>query len=236
VPVIAWVWSNNTREAIQYTQEVARVWADALLSVVPYYNKPNQEWLYRHFRTQAESTSLPIVLYSIPGRSWAGIEVSISALLRLAHDCPNIIGIKEAGGNLERFVQIRRALDAAGFENFLVLSGDDGLTIPAIENQSADGVISVASNIIPWAISQMVRSALNGNLDEARQNHEFYQDFFEWLFLSGEPNPQATKYILSRMSRWRNRFYNTLRLPLIPVWWQSEESLNAVMTRYDIAV
>lgn len=230
--VIGGIGSNNTREAIHYAKVNERVWADAWLSVVPYYNKPNQEWLYRHFRAQAESTELPIILYSIPGRSGAGIELAIPTILRLARDCRNIIGIKEAGGNLERFRNIRLALDSAWFSEFVILSGDDGLTLPAMKDGSASGVISVASNIIPREIIEMVSLANEWNIAQAEVLAARYQKLFEALFMTGEPNPQATKYILSQMEIFGGRFQNVLRLPLIPVSDTSRPILDQVMREY----
>lgn len=232
--VIGGIGSNNTKEAVHYARVNEKSWADAWLSVVPYYNKPNQEWLYQHFRAQAESTWLPIILYSIPWRSGAGIELAIPTLLRLAQDCPNIIGIKEAGGNLERFRNIRLALDAAWFSDFVILSGDDGLTLPAMKDGSANGVISVASNIMPSEMTQMVQLANNWNLDQAEMLARRYQRLFEALFMSGEPNPQATKYILSNMWVFRGKFHNILRLPLIPVSDSSQRVLDEVMHHYNL--
>jgi 4-hydroxy-tetrahydrodipicolinate synthase len=232
--VIGGIGSNSTSEAIHYARENEHAGADAWLSVVPYYNKPNQEWLYQHFRAQAESTSLPIILYSIPGRCGAGVELAIPTILRLANDCPNIIGIKEAGGNLERFQAIRQALDENGLWSFSILSGDDGLTIPAMKLDSANGVISVASNIIPREMSEMVRLANTGNIAQAEVLSNRYQSLFEWLFMKGEPSPQGAKYILSHMRWLRGRFQNILRLPLVPVSETSAERLEEVIHQYHL--
>ncbi len=233
--VIAGAWSNNTKEAILYAREAEHVGADALLSVVPYYNKPNQEWIYRHFSTQAQNTSLPIILYSIPGRSGTGIELHIPTIIRLAKNHPNIVGIKEAGWSLERFIHIRQALDEAWLEKFVILSGDDVLTIPTIQHQSSDGVISVASNILPHEISNMVYEALHRDIDIADRTHQYYLDLFNWLFMPGEPNPQVTKYVLSQMNQFWWRFQNTLRLPLIPISPANEGQVNGLMRQYRIS-
>jgi 4-hydroxy-tetrahydrodipicolinate synthase len=120
--------SNSTQEAIRYTRDAEDAGVDAALVVAPYYNKPTQSGVFLHFREIANQTKLPIILYSIPGR--CGIEISIETVLRLAQECPNILAIKEAGGSVDKVRNMRRALDAAGFKKFQILSGDDGLTLP----------------------------------------------------------------------------------------------------------
>src|SRR5258706_8771680 len=150
IKVLAGTGANATSEAIQLTQEAEKAGADGSLQVAPYYNKPTQEGLYQHFRAIARATKLPIVLYSIPGR--CGIEIGVETVNRLAHDSVNIVGIKESGGNPERVSQLRAALGP----NFTILSGDDALTLPFMA-VGAQGVVSVASNVIPREIAQMVR-------------------------------------------------------------------------------
>lgn len=233
--VIAGAWSNNTREAVQYAQEAEHVWANMLLSVVPYYNKPNQEWLYRHFRTQAEATRLPIVLYSIPWRCGTGVELSLSTITRLATDVPNIVGIKEAWWNLDRFSEIRMALDASWNTGFSILSGDDSLTVPTILTWASAGVISVASNILPREISNMVHEALYRDRWIAERSNEYYRELFDWLFMPGEPNPQVAKYILSRMRQYQWRLNDTLRLPLIGVTEEHQSVIDTLMQKYAIS-
>src|SRR5687768_2168245 len=150
VKVLAGTGANSTEEAIYLTKAAERAGADGSLQVAPYYNKPTQEGLYQHFRAIADATKLPIILYSIPGR--CGIEIGVETVRRLASDCRNIVGIKEAGGQADRVSQIR----AACGPKFTILSGDDSLTLPFMV-VGADGVVSVASNVIPKEVAQMVR-------------------------------------------------------------------------------
>lgn len=186
--VIAGTGSNATTEAVELTKEAEKLGADASLQVAPYYNKPSAEGLYRHFKKVAEAVSIPIVLYSIPGR--CGIEIPVSVVARLAADCPNIVAIKEAGGSVERVNQLKAALP----ESFQILSGDDSLTLPFMAS-GAVGVISVASNMIPAEVEGLVRSFLKGDLTKARELHARYYPLFRDLFL--EPNPVPIKTALA---------------------------------------
>lgn len=199
--VMAGTGSNATSEAIALTVEAAKLGADASLLVAPYYNKPSQEGLYRHFRAIAESVNIPLVLYSIPGR--CGVEIGVETVARLARDCPNIRTIKEAGGSVERVSQLRAALDP----DFEILSGDDSLTLPFL-SVGAVGVISVASNLFPAAISEMVRLWLEGDTSGAQAIHERFYTLFKDLFI--EPNPVPTKFGLSL----RGKMSAEVRLPL----------------------
>src|SRR5438094_4319079 len=151
IKVLAGTGGNSTSEAVYLTQNAEKVGADGSLQVAPYYNKPNQEGLFQHFREVARNTNLPIVLYSIPSR--CGVEIGVETVRRLAQDCKNIIGIKEAGGNPDRVSQLRAELGP----RFEILSGDDSLTLPFMA-LGAQGVISVASNVIPRAVSHMVKA------------------------------------------------------------------------------
>src|SRR5882724_11838696 len=150
IKVLAGTGGNSTSEAIYLTKAAEEAGADGSLQVAPYYNKPTQEGLFQHFHAIAPATKLPIVLYSIPGR--CGVEIGVETVNRLAHDSVNIVGIKEAGGNPERVSQLRAALGP----NFTILSGDDALTLPFMA-VGAQGVISVASNVIPREVAQMVK-------------------------------------------------------------------------------
>ncbi|MEI6279552.1 MAG: 4-hydroxy-tetrahydrodipicolinate synthase [Verrucomicrobiae bacterium] len=199
--VMAGTGSNATSEAVALTTEAERLGADAALLVAPYYNKPSQEGLYRHFRTISESVKIPLVLYSIPGR--CGIEIGVETVVRLAGDCPNICAIKEAGGSVERVSQLRAALPA----EFEIFSGDDSLTIPFL-SVGAAGVISVASNLYPAEISRMVRLWLNGNTAGAAAIHRRFYPLFKDLFI--EPNPVPVKFALSL----RGKILPDVRLPL----------------------
>ena len=199
--VTAGTGSNATSEAVALTVEAARLGADAALIVAPYYNTPSQEGLYRHFRAISESVKIPLVLYSIPGR--CGIEIGVETVVRLARDCPNIRSIKEAGGSVERVSQLRATLP----DNFEILSGDDSLTIPFLA-VGAVGVISVASNLLPAGISQMVRLWLDGDTAGALALHRKFYALFKDLFI--EPNPVPVKFGLSL----RGIMSDEVRLPL----------------------
>src|SRR3984957_4024361 len=167
IKVLAGTGSNATTEAIHLTQEAEKAGADGSLQVAPYYNKPTQEGLYQHFKAIAKATKLPIVLYSIPGR--CGIEIAVETVKRLAADCKNIIGIKEAGGSCDRVSQLRAVLGS----KFIILSGDDSLTLPFM-SVGANGVISVASNVIPKEVSQMVHAFARGEARKASALHARY--------------------------------------------------------------
>src|SRR3954469_7722472 len=186
--VIAGTGSNATAEAISLTQEAERAGADAALLVAPYYNKPSQEGLYLHFRKIAEATKLPLILYSIPGR--CGVEIGVEPVVRLARDCANIVAIKEAGGTVERVSALRLAVPA----KFEILSGDDSLTLPFI-SAGACGVISVASNLIPKEVGDLVRCALAGDFAQAQARHQQLYPLFKDLFI--EPNPVPVKAALA---------------------------------------
>lgn len=199
--VIAGTGSNATSEAVSLTVEAEKLGADAALIVAPYYNKPSQEGVYRHFRTIAEAVKIPIILYSIPGR--CGIEIGVDTVARLAKECPNITCIKEAGGSVERVNQLRQAVP----DSFEILSGDDSLTLPFL-SAGAVGVISVASNYIPREVSDFVRAWLEGRIDEATATHRRFYPIFKDLFI--EPNPVPVKYALSL----RGYMTEDVRMPL----------------------
>jgi 4-hydroxy-tetrahydrodipicolinate synthase len=183
--VIAGTGSNATSEAVDLTMEAEKLGADAALLVAPYYNKPSTEGLYRHFKAVADAVSIPIILYSIPGR--CGIEIPVSVVVRLAADCSNIVAIKEAGGSVERVNQLRAVLP----ESFEILSGDDSLTLSFMAS-GAVGVISVASNIIPTEVHELVQSFFQGDLEKSLElQHRFYP-LFRDLFIESNPVPIKT--------------------------------------------
>ncbi len=186
--VIAGTGSNSTAEAILLTREAQDAGVDAALVVAPYYNRPSPEGLFRHFKAIADSTPLPIVLYSIPGR--CGVEIGVETTARLAEACGNVVAIKEAGGSVDRVSQLRAALPDA----FDIISGDDGLTLPFLA-AGAVGVISVASNLIPGAVVDLVRAHFLGKNDVARGLHERWYPLFKDLFI--EPNPVPVKTALA---------------------------------------
>ena len=200
--VIAGTGSNCTREAIEMTLEAEAIKADAALLVAPYYNKPSQEGLSRHFRAIAEATKLPVILYSVPGRSV--VEIGVETTRRLAADCANVIAIKEAGGSVDRISQLRAALPA----DFTILSGDDALTLPYLA-AGASGVISVTSNVIPGEVARMVGAFRHGKLDAAQALHHRFYPLHKDLFI--EPNPVPVKMALALTRDW---LLPDVRLPL----------------------
>jgi 4-hydroxy-tetrahydrodipicolinate synthase len=204
IKVMAGTGGNSTKEAIYLTQEAEKAGADGSLQVAPYYNKPSQEGLYQHFRAIARNTKLPLVLYSIPGR--CGIEIGVDTVVRLAQDTANIVGIKEAGGNADRVSQLRAAVG----ENFSILSGDDALTL-AFMALGAHGVVSVASNVIPREVANMVRFFAAGKPAQALKLHARYYPIFKDLFI--ETNPVPTKAALAMMGKMEE----SCRLPLAPM-------------------
>ena len=220
--VIAGTGSNSTAEAIALTVDAEKLGADAALLVAPYYNKPSQEGLYRHYRAVAEAVKIPLILYSIPGR--CGIEIGTETVVRLAADCPNIVSLKEAGGSVERVSQLRQALP----DSFELLSGDDSLTLPFL-SVGAVGVISVASNLIPREVSEMVRAWLSGRVAEAQTAHQKYYQLFKDLFI--EPNPVPIKYAVS-LKGWLDP---EVRLPLCDMLPANREKVHATLARLGLA-
>ena len=216
IKVLAGSGGNSTHEAVYLTENAERVGADGSLQVSPYYNKPTPEGLFQHFREVARHTRLPIVLYSIPGR--CGIEIAVQTVKRLARDCKNVIGIKEAGGNPDRVSQLRAALGP----RFEILSGDDALTVPFM-SLGAQGVISVASNVIPRAIVRMVRACAEGRAREALKIHEQYYPLLKDLFI--ETNPVPVKAALAMMGQITEEY----RLPLVPMSAKSRDALRRTM-------
>jgi 4-hydroxy-tetrahydrodipicolinate synthase len=214
--VIAGSGANSTREAIYLTREAERAGADGSLQVAPYYNKPTQEGLFQHFREIARSTKLPIVLYSIPSR--CGVEIGVETVKRLAAECKNIVGIKEAGGNADRVSQLRTALGP----QFVILSGDDSLTLPFMA-VGAQGVISVASNVAPREVAQMVRAFAESKLSTALRLHLKLYPLFKDLFI--ETNPIPVKAALAMMGLIEEEY----RLPLVPMNPQNRQKLQATM-------
>jgi 4-hydroxy-tetrahydrodipicolinate synthase len=216
IKVLAGTGANSTSEAIYLTQHAEKAGADGSLQVAPYYNKPTQEGLFQHFRAIARKTRLPVVLYSIPGR--CGVEIGVDTVKRLAQACRNIIGIKEAGGSADRVSQLRAALGP----RFEILSGDDSLTLPFMA-VGAQGVISVASNVIPRQIAQMVRAFASGKAAAALKLHQKYYPLLKDLFI--ETNPVPVKAALAMMGQIEEEY----RLPLVPMSAKNREGLRATM-------
>jgi len=223
VPVIAGTGSNSTAEALDLTREAESLGADAALIVAPYYNKPTQEGVFRHFAAIAEAVKIPIILYSIPGR--CGIEIGVETVARLAAACPNIVAIKEAGGSVERVNQLRTALPEA----FEILSGDDSLTLPFLA-AGAVGVISVASNLIPREVGDVVRAWRSGDSGLALRLHTRLYPVFKDLFI--ESNPAPVKHALALAGRCSAE----VRLPLCELSAASAARLERTLAEVRIAL
>jgi len=219
--VIGGTGSNSTAEAVAMTREAEEDGADGALLVAPYYNKPSQEGLFRHFSKIAAASKLPLMLYSIPGR--CGIEIGIETVQRLAAACPTIVAIKEAGGAVDRVSALRQVLP----ESFDILSGDDSLTLPFI-SAGARGVVSVASNIIPKEVGEMTHAALDGKLRDAAALHEKFFPLYKDLFI--EPNPVPIKYALSL----QGRMTPDVRLPLCEMSDPSKARLTATLRKLNL--
>ena len=203
LPIVIGVGGNNTQAVIKEIESLPLHDAVAILSANPYYNKPSQEGIYQHYKTIAEASPKPLILYNVPGRT--GSNMAAATTLRLS-EVPNIIGIKEASGNMIQCMQLIRDKP----KDFLVVSGDDHLAFPLI-TLGMDGVISVASNCFPKDFSEMVRAALDGNLVSARLIHNQLMECFDLLFV--ENNPAGLKAFLTEL----NIIDNYLRLPLVPL-------------------
>jgi 4-hydroxy-tetrahydrodipicolinate synthase len=219
--VFAGTGSNSTTEALYLTQQAEKLGADGFLVVTPYYNKPSQAGLFAHYAALAKSTALPIITYSVPGRT--GIEIAIETMVNLATKHSNIVAIKEAGGSIERFSQLRQALP----ENVAILSGDDSMTLPALA-VGASGVISVASNIIPREVGSLVRTFLQGHAREAEQLHRKFYPLFRDLFI--EANPVPVKTAMAR-GGWMTA---EVRLPLLALQPQNLAKLEIVLKQFGL--
>ena len=220
VPLVIGIGGNNTSEVILSIHGTVVKDVDAILSVCPYYNKPSQEGIYQHFRTIADASPVPVILYTVPGRTSSNIAAATT--LRLANDFPNIIGIKEASGNFDQIFQVLKNRP----KNFLVISGDDGITMPLLA-AGADGVISVVANAFPVQMSEMVRSGLQENFLMARMIHFKLIDFINALFLDG--SPAGIKAALNCL----HLCENILRLPLVPVNKEVQKLIKKLIEQID---
>ena len=218
--VLAGTGSYSTREAIAATQEAEKLGVDGALLVSPYYNKPSQEGLFRHFSAIAKSTPLRLMLYNIPGR--CGVDIAAETVARIQSDCPNVVSIKEAGGNVDRVSELRARLPDA----FTVLSGDDGLTLPFLA-AGAVGVVSVASNLLPREMCDLVDAFANGDLKRAEGLHRKLYWLFKDLFI--EPNPVPIKTALS----WRGTILAEVRLPLCEMSEANQARLRKTLERFE---
>jgi len=214
IPVVLGLGGNNTRELVTMIEECEFNGVDAILSVSPYYNRPSQRGIFQHYKTIANASPVPVILYNVPARTGSNIDADTT--LELAHEIKNIIGIKEASGSLEKAMKIIKNKP----KDFLVISGDDVLSLPIIAC-GGDGVISVIANAYPKDFSEMVRSALEGNFDKARKLHYKLLDITHAIYVDG--NPSGVKGLLSVM----NICSEHLRLPLVSV---SKSALNKFET------
>lgn len=221
VPIVLGVGGNNTRAIVEKLKKDNFDGIDAILSVVPYYNKPSQEGMFQHYSAIAENSPVPVILYNVPGRT--GVNMTAETTLRLAHKYKNIIGIKEASGNIVQMNDIIKNKPA----DFMVISGDDGITYPLI-TMGAVGVISVIGNAFPKEFSQMVRLALQGDYNSARIIHHKFTELFDLLFVDG--NPAGVKCILSIMGYLENK----LRLPLVPTRITTFEKMRQILDTLNI--
>lgn len=220
VPVIAGSGSNNTAEALRLTQSAEKMGADGALLISPYYNKPTQKGLYEHYKYISENVSIPLILYNVPGRTSSNISAATTVALS---KIKNIVGIKEASGNLVQISEILRDANPG----FIVLSGEDALTYPMLA-LGCQGVISVAANVAPALVSGMVQLALEGNLAEASKKHLELLELSNILFL--ETNPIPAKESLAFM----NKIAPEMRLPLVNMEKENKEKLKEVLKAYSL--
>jgi 4-hydroxy-tetrahydrodipicolinate synthase len=216
VPIVLGVGGNNTKSVVEQIKKVDERKVAAILSITPYYNKPSQEGLYQHYKAIAEASKIPVILYNVPGRT--GVNMSASTTLRLAKECENIVGIKEASGNMTQIDEIIKNKPAG----FVVISGDDAITYPLI-TLGAIGVISVIGNAFPREFSRMVRLALEGDFASARTIHHQFNELIDLLFVDG--SPAGVKCMLSMMGFVENK----LRLPLVPTTVTTVEKMKKVL-------
>ena len=213
VPLVAGIGGNNTSEVLNDLKKFDSNGFDAVLSVCPYYNKPTQEGIYQHYKAIAEESTLPIILYNVPGRT--GVNMTAETTLRLAYDCKNVIAMKEASGNFDQFNKIIKDKP----EDFLFISGDDAIALPLI-SMGAVGVISVISNALPGIFSTMVRMCLDGKFIEAQPLHHSLTEFISLCFVEG--NPGGVKSAMKMMGICEDY----MRLPLFKISEQTENKIK----------
>lgn len=220
--VIAGTGTNETHSTLDYTVIAQEMGADAALIVAPYYNKPTQEALFEHYRLIAdECKNFPIIPYNVPGRT--AVNINADTITKLANACPNIVGVKEASGDLDQMMSIIKQAP----EGFALLSGDDSLTLPVIL-MGGKGIISVISNYAPKEFGDMTRYALNGEYEKARELHYKLFDLMNLNFI--ETNPQPVKYVMSKLG-FCNEVY---RMPLMPLTESSKSMLDEALKKADI--
>lgn len=216
IPIVMGCGGNNTAAVVEEVKNTDWSGIDGILSVCPYYNKPSQEGLYQHFKAIAKASPLPVILYNVPGRT--GINLKAETTCRLAHDCENIVAIKEASGSLEQVEDIIKNRP----DGFDVLSGDDALTFPMVASGAA-GVISVIGNALPKEFSRMIRYEFRGEYEPARRIHHKFTELYKLLFVDG--NPAGVKALLHEMGM----IENELRLPLVPTRIATMQKMAAIL-------
>jgi 4-hydroxy-tetrahydrodipicolinate synthase len=222
IQVIAGAGANCTAEAIELVREAEQAGVTGTLQVCPYYNKPSQEGVYRHFRTIAEASELPMVLYSIPGR--CGIEIGVETVARLARDCKSIVAVKEAGGNVDRVNQLVQAVP----EDFTVLCGDDGLSVPFM-SCGAKGLISVTSNLVPVAMNRLITACLDFDYKTALElQKKLYPLMHTLMTLDG--NPVTIKAAMAM----KGVMSGEIRLPLVELSDEKKKVLASVLSQFEL--
>lgn len=216
VPILKYCGGNNTAAVIEEMKTTDWSGIDGILSICPYYNKPSQEGLYQHFKAIASASPLPVVMYNVPGRT--GVNMKAETTVRLAHDCENIVGIKEAAGSLEQVDEIIKGKP----DRFDIISGDDALTFSMIASGAA-GVISVIGNALPREFSRMIRLEFQGEYEAARRIHHMFTELYSLLFVDG--NPAGVKALLNDMGY----IENVLRLPLVPTTIKTKEKMADIL-------
>ncbi len=216
VPILKYCGGNNTAAVIEEMKATDWTGIDGILSICPYYNKPSQEGLYQHFKAIASASPLPVVMYNVPGRT--GVNMKAETTVRLAHDCENIVGIKEAAGSLEQVDEIIKSKP----DRFDIISGDDALTFSMIASGAA-GVISVIGNALPREFSRMIRLEFQGEYEAARRIHHMFTELYSLLFVDG--NPAGVKALLNDMGY----IENVLRLPLVPTTIKTKEKMADIL-------
>ncbi len=218
IPILKYCGGNNTTAVIEEMKTTDWSGIDGILSICPYYNKPSQEGLYQHFKAISKASPLPLVLYNVPGRT--GVNMKAKTTLRLAHDCKNIVAIKEASGSLEQVDEIIYNKP----DHFDVISGDDALTFSMVASGAA-GVISVIGNALPKEFSRMIRLEFKGEYEPARKIHHMFTELYSLLFVDG--NPAGVKALLNDMGFIENQ----LRLPLVPTKIETKQKMADILQR-----
>jgi 4-hydroxy-tetrahydrodipicolinate synthase len=221
IPVIAGTGSNSTDEAIMLTKHASHAGADASLQVSPYYNRPTQKGLYEHFKTIANSIEIPIILYNIASRT--GVNIEPETIAKLARDCKNIVGVKEASGNLEQMSRIKQLCPA----NFALISGDDSLTLPVL-SIGGTGIISVVANIVPKDVAGLVSEFQRGNIKKAQEIHYRLLPLIKAMFIETNPIPLKTALGLLGMCE------PDLRLPMCEMLPENLEKLKKALIDYGL--